>query len=243
MSMGKLKYIDISAMALYPYIMRVVFSSRMRSCLLANAKFAIASIAFHVFLCALSCGAEFPNYDRDISWVSANSPENKKFDFSKVPGTVIAHSPKASGIFLGSPSICILPDGTYIASDDLFGKNWREKFGSGTLIYESKDRGITWRQIARVNGQEWASLFYHNNALYLIGAAIPHCGFVVKKSVDGGKTWTVATDGKRGVICRQKMQANTNNSHCKRQNLCFRRGFWISQQGLVPYVFGGNVGA
>lgn len=161
-----------------------------------------------------------------------------------MPGTVIAHSPKASGIFLGSPSICILPDGTYIASDDLFGKNWREKFGSSTLIYESKDRGITWRQIARVNGQEWASLFYHNNALYLIGAGIPHCGFVVKKSVDGGKTWTVATDGKSGVICRQKMQANTNNSHCKRQNLCFRRGFWISQaQGLVPYVFGGNVGA
>ena len=176
----------------------------------ANARFATAYIVFHILLCALSYGTEFSNYGRDVSWVSANSPENRKLDFSKVPGTVIAHSPKTSGIFLGSPSICILPDGTYLASHDLFGKNWKEKSGSSTLIYESKDKGITWRQIGRVDGQEWAPLFYHNNALYLIGAGIPHCGFVVKKSVDGGKTWTVAKDEKSGIICRRKMQASTN---------------------------------
>ena len=34
------------------------------------------------------------------------------------PGTVIHHSPAASGLYIGSPSICILPNGDYLATHD-----------------------------------------------------------------------------------------------------------------------------
>ena len=171
---------------------------------------AMAGFILAFYINASYAENEFSNYDRDVSWVAANSPENSEFDFSKVPGTVIAHSPKTSGIFLGSPSICVLPDGTYIASHDLFGRNWQEKHGSSTLIYESKDKGQTWKQIGRADGQEWVPLFYHKGALYLIGAGVPHYGFVVKKSIDGGRTWSVPKDEKTGVIYKGKMQANVN---------------------------------
>ena len=39
----------------------------------------------------------------------------------QVPGTVIAHSPASDKKYLGSPSICILPSGNYVASHDFFG--------------------------------------------------------------------------------------------------------------------------
>ena len=38
--------------------------------------------------------------------------EAPKPDHSRVPGVVIDHSPAASGRYIGSPSITILPDGT-----------------------------------------------------------------------------------------------------------------------------------
>ena len=37
------------------------------------------------------------------------------------PGTVICHYNQQDSIYVGSPSLCILPDGTYIASHDEFG--------------------------------------------------------------------------------------------------------------------------
>ena len=39
----------------------------------------------------------------------------------QVPGTVIHHQPAATGLYIGSPSLCALPDGSYLASHDLFG--------------------------------------------------------------------------------------------------------------------------
>ncbi|HSH15297.1 MAG TPA: exo-alpha-sialidase, partial [Verrucomicrobiae bacterium] len=42
-------------------------------------------------------------------------------DFSTVPGTIITHQPASTGIFLGSPGLAVLPDGTYLAKCDEFG--------------------------------------------------------------------------------------------------------------------------
>ncbi|GAB3913643.1 hypothetical protein GCM10028803_58060 [Larkinella knui] len=44
-------------------------------------------------------------------------------DFSRVPGVIVAHSPASSGLYIGSPSLCMLPNGDYLASHDLFGPN------------------------------------------------------------------------------------------------------------------------
>ena len=38
------------------------------------------------------------------------------------PGVVIHNAPAISHEYIGSPSIVIMPDGTYIASHDYFGK-------------------------------------------------------------------------------------------------------------------------
>ena len=42
-------------------------------------------------------------------------------DHSGVPGVVLAHSPGATGVYIGSPSLVVLENGTYLASHDFFG--------------------------------------------------------------------------------------------------------------------------
>jgi hypothetical protein len=114
-----------------------------------------------------------------------------------VPGVVIAHSPAASKAFIGSPSLAILPDGTYVASHDLFGpgSHWRT-----TNVFSSSDRGKTWSSIATLDGQFWASLFVHDGALYIIGTDGHYGHVVIRRSRDDGKTWSPETvlrsDGK-----------------------------------------------
>jgi hypothetical protein len=44
----------------------------------------------------------------------------------KVPGVIVRHIPAKTGKYIGSPSICILPNGDYVASHDHFGPNSTE---------------------------------------------------------------------------------------------------------------------
>ncbi len=156
-----------------------------------------------LFLAAIiSSPAYLENKKIDISWISADSEDQKSFDFSKVPGTPIAHSPSTSKIYLGSPYICMLDDGTYIASHDLFGK-WNYKEGAVTRIYESKDKGETWKHISDVYGQGWSILMPHKGELYLLGNGAGIAGFVVRKSSDGGRTWTEPKDENTGIIIKE----------------------------------------
>ena len=80
------------------------------------------------------------------------------------PGVVIHNAPAISHEYIGSPSIVIMPDGTYIASHDYFGKKL-----SDTYIYRSGDRGNSWTPIAKLESLTWATLFNRGKELYLIG--------------------------------------------------------------------------
>ena len=124
-----------------------------------------------------------------------------------VPGTVIDHSPKTSGIYIGSPSLAVLPDGTYVASHDEFGPGSTERTRARTRVFASYDRGATWQHISNVDGQFWSSLFVHNGSLYLIGTWSHYGNMVVRKSNDGGKTWTEPIDPQGGLI-------RTGQFHC-----------------------------
>lgn len=62
------------------------------------------------------------------------------------PGTVICHYNQQDSIYVGSPSLCILPDGTYIASHDEFGPGSSSTTAAVTRIYRSEDRGEHWRR-------------------------------------------------------------------------------------------------
>ena len=122
-------------------------------------------------------------------------------DFSKVPGVVIAHSPASSKIYIGSPSITILPDGTYLATHDRFGPgSTGQKFS--LYVYRSTDRGKTWEPLAQLKQQHWTNIFCHQGAVYLMGASNarkPGC-CIIRKSTDGGKTWTEPKDENSGVL-------------------------------------------
>ena len=111
----------------------------------------------------------------------------------KVPGTVIDYKPAEIG-FVGSPAIVIMPDGTYIAKSS--GR------GGTTKIWHSYDRGISWKQIARVEEMVWSNIFYHDGALYMMGTTAGHLRghCVIRKSDNGGYTWTVPRDEYSGLL-------------------------------------------
>jgi len=109
------------------------------------------------------------------------------------PGIVIDHSPASSGLYIGSPSIVILPNGSYVASHDLFGPKSREFEAPDTLVFASTNRGESWRKLATLNGQFWSGLFVHRDALYIMGTDKHHGHIIIRRSTDRGETWTAAS--------------------------------------------------
>jgi len=118
-------------------------------------------------------------------------------DHSKVPGVVIAHYPARAGRYVGSPSIAVLPDGRYVASHDLFGRKTKYR---AARVYASADRGVTWERLADIDGAFWSGLFLHRHTLYLVGTSQQYGNVVIRRSTDGGKTWTTPADGKTGLL-------------------------------------------
>lgn len=121
-------------------------------------------------------------------------------DGPRVPGVVIAHSPASTGLYIGSPSLAILPSGEYVASHDFFGPKSDEHRSARSRVYRSLDSGRSWRQASEIQGAFWSSLFVHRGALYLLGPDRHHGNILIRKSTDGGLTWTVPSDGKSGLL-------------------------------------------
>ena len=135
-------------------------------------------------------------------------PAEAVTDLSQVPGTVIWHSAKRTQIYPGSPSICILPDGSYVASCDLNSVNPPYAEFPETYVFVSKDKGATWEKTAELVGHFWAQLFVHNGELYSMGTTKSGGEVVIRKSSDGGHTWSEPKDSDTGLLTSE------NNSHC-----------------------------
>jgi hypothetical protein len=120
--------------------------------------------------------------------------------FGAPPGVVIDHVPAASGTYVGSPSITIFPDGEYVASHDFFGPKTKEHESAITAVFRSSDRGATWKKISEIQGQFWSTLFVHRNALYIIGTDRHHGNAIIRRSSDGGATWSSPTNGTNGLL-------------------------------------------
>ncbi len=139
--------------------------------------------------------------------------------WTNVPGSVIAHSSAATGKYIGSPGLAILPDGSYVASHDHFGPATTEHSIGETWIYRSIDRGLSWTPIAKINGAFWSNLFVHNGQLYLLGTS-RHYGYaVIRRSSDGGFTWTEPTDYKSGLL------SSTPEYHCAPMPVIEHKGY------------------
>ncbi len=117
-----------------------------------------------------------------------------------VPGVVIDHVPASSGLYVGSPSIAVLPNGAYVASHDFFGPKSNEFTKARTAVFGSADRGKSWKKLSEVAGAFWSSLFVHRGALYLLGPDRHHGNILIRRSMDGGVTWTEPKDRATGLL-------------------------------------------
>ena len=118
---------------------------------------------------------------------------------AEVPGSVVDYLPSESGFYLGSPSIVIMPDGSYVAKADEFG---RAAEGAVTRVYRSLEHGENWKMIARVEGMFWSNLFFHGGSLYMMGTSMGHGSgqCIIRRSDNGGFTWTVPKDENSGIL-------------------------------------------
>ena len=150
------------------------------------------------------------HYVFNLAWLQQGTDEVKNEssagrDDSLVPGVVIDHSPAVTRTYLGSPSIAMLPDGSYIVSHDFYGPATKE---DQTVIFRSNDAGRTWEKLTDFYGQYWSTIFLHKRALYIIGTSIHNGHIVIRRSTDGGRTWTTPKDRNTGLL------ADDGQYHC-----------------------------
>lgn len=127
--------------------------------------------------------------------------QDKQADLSMVPGTVIRHEPASSGVFVGAPSLVITPEGIYIASMNFTSIQGGDRGKvHRTAVYTSTDRGLHWTLQAEIDHMRWSSLFYYRETLYLMGVYEAFGNAVIRKSLDGGKTWTSPVDRRHGLL-------------------------------------------
>ncbi len=140
-----------------------------------------------------------------------------KVDVSRVPGVVVSHSRASSGLYVGSPSLAVLPGGDYLASHDLFGPKSHEFEAPVTKVFCSADRGKSWSHVSDVRGAFWSSLFAHGGKVYLLGTSKHHGHAVIRRSDDGGKSWTTPRDGESGLL-------RAGEFHCAPMPVIVHRG-------------------
>ena len=128
--------------------------------------------------------------------------ESRMPDHTQVPGVVVAHSPASSGVYLGSPALAVLPGGEYVVSLDYFGPKTEMNTNS---IYRSSDQGSSWTKLTEITGQFWSSLFVLDSALYVMGTSRRYGSIVIRRSDDGGETWTAPTDASTGLVRADSM--------------------------------------
>lgn len=146
----------------------------------------------------------------------------------KPPGVVIDHISAKRGIYVGSPSIAILPDGSYLASHDEFGPKSQYHGEAVTRVFRSEDRGQTWEEISKIDGCLWATLFVYRDALYLWGTNREYGEMRIRRSNDWGKTWTKPVDGETGLLIK-------GNFHCAPVPVVVHRGrIWRAWEEATP---------
>jgi photosystem II stability/assembly factor-like uncharacterized protein len=116
---------------------------------------------------------------------------------NQVPGVVIDHISAETKRYIGSPSIAVLANGNYVASHDVFSKGNK---GNMTFVFSSQDKGATWKPLGEITNQWWSTLFVHGTNVYIMGTTKAYGAAVIRRSNDGGKSWTEPVDKSCGLL-------------------------------------------
>lgn len=142
-------------------------------CLASSQAIQLTSLHTHT---ALELPAEF----------TLNQSVLPPLSFSNQGLSVVSYSDPRSKIYLGSPYVLKLENGTLLASHDTF------YYATGTHVFASHDNGLHWTFLTSVHDQYWSSLFLHDDgSIYLLGTNNngPHAEVSIAQSVDDGLTW------------------------------------------------------
>ena len=120
-----------------------------------------------------------------------------------------------SGHCLASPSLVRLPDGSLLASMDVYAKFAPQNH---TLIFRSTDEGKSWRYHSELHPCFWGKLFLHKNELYMLACSTEFGDLLIGRSTDGGKTFGAPT-----VIARATA-VGTEGYHRAPQNVLLHNG-------------------
>ena len=119
--------------------------------------------------------------------------------------------------YLGSPSIVRLPDGTLLATHDYFGPGCpRTPEGEEglTSVYRSEDNGVTWHNVTHIMNAFWGNLFSHEGSVYWLGISQQYGSVLIRRSEDGGFTWTHPNDEHTGLLFKGGYYRDPPNYHC-----------------------------
>jgi DNA-binding beta-propeller fold protein YncE len=115
-------------------------------------------------------------------------------DLSELGGIVIDQLPIPEYFwdeerFIGSPSIAIMEDGTYIASHDIFRPGG--KTTNQTKVFRSTNKGQSWTWVSTINNISFATLFTDGRFVYIMGRSGQN-KIIVQKSINKGSSWGAA---------------------------------------------------
>ncbi len=117
----------------------------------------------------------------------------------------IKYQPERARSFLGSPALVRLPDRVLLATHDYFGPGCprnHEAEESLTSVYRSEDNGVTWQNITHIMNCYWSVLFLNRGSVFILGTSQQYGSIYIRRSDDGGYTWTHPADEQSGILFR-----------------------------------------
>ena len=95
-----------------------------------------------------------------------------------------------SGHYLCSPSLVRAPDGSLLASMDVFEGGSPQDL---TLLFRSDDDGKTRKYVTELFPCFWGKLFVHRGALYMLSVSTEYGDLLIGRSDDNGRSFGVPT--------------------------------------------------